>query len=64
MVVYLRDATGAIHGGIAAFMAWRWGFLWPVGHLHVPSSSLKKEGDEPMRGESIEPYDEAKVWGT
>jgi arabinogalactan endo-1,4-beta-galactosidase len=39
------------------------GLLWPPGHLHVPSSEVKQEGNEPMRGGFIEPYDEAKVWG-
>ncbi|AHG93288.1 glycosyl hydrolase 53 domain protein (plasmid) [Gemmatirosa kalamazoonensis] len=39
------------------------GLLWPLGHLHVPSSEVKQEGNEPMRGGFIEPYDEARVWG-
>jgi arabinogalactan endo-1,4-beta-galactosidase len=40
------------------------GFLWPLGHLHVPNSEVRQEGNEPMRGGGfIEPYDEARVWG-
>jgi arabinogalactan endo-1,4-beta-galactosidase len=39
------------------------GFLWPLGHLRVPSSDVKQAGSEPMRGGFIEPYDEAAVWG-
>ena len=39
------------------------GLLWPLGHLHVPSSVVKQEGSEPMRGGFIEPYNETKVWG-
>ena len=39
------------------------GFLWPLGHLHVPSSDVKQEGNEPMRGGFVQPYDEARVWG-
>jgi arabinogalactan endo-1,4-beta-galactosidase len=39
------------------------GFLWPLGHLHVPSSAVKQEGSERMRGGFIAPYDSTKVWG-
>src|SRR4051812_48122479 len=38
------------------------GLLWPLGHLHVPSSPVKQEGSEPMRGGFLSPYDEEKVW--
>lgn len=38
------------------------GFLWLLGHLHVPDSQVKQEGNEQIRGAYITPYDEAKVW--
>jgi arabinogalactan endo-1,4-beta-galactosidase len=38
------------------------GLLWPLGHLRVPSSEVRQGGDEPKRGEFIEPYDEDRVW--
>jgi arabinogalactan endo-1,4-beta-galactosidase len=38
------------------------GLLWPLGHLHVPNSAVKQEGNEPMRGGFMEPYDETKAW--
>ncbi|MDB4892340.1 MAG: glycosyl hydrolase 53 domain protein, partial [Gemmatimonadetes bacterium] len=38
------------------------GFLWPLGHLHVPDSDVKREKNESIRGGYIEPYDEVKAW--
>jgi arabinogalactan endo-1,4-beta-galactosidase len=38
------------------------GLLWPTGHLHVRNSAVKQEGNEPMRGGFIEPYEETKAW--
>ena len=38
------------------------GFLWPLGHLHVPDSDVKQEANEQIRGGYLEPYDQAKVW--
>jgi arabinogalactan endo-1,4-beta-galactosidase len=38
------------------------GLLWPLGHLHVPDSDVKQEANEQIRGEYLEPYDQAKVW--
>jgi arabinogalactan endo-1,4-beta-galactosidase len=38
------------------------GFLWPVGHLHVPSSEVRGGGEDQTRGGFIEPYDEAEAW--
>jgi arabinogalactan endo-1,4-beta-galactosidase len=39
------------------------GLLWPLGHLHVPSSEVRQGGNAQMRGGFIEPYDEARAWG-
>ena len=38
------------------------GFLWPLGHLHVPDSDVKQEANEQIRGGYLAPYDQAKVW--
>jgi arabinogalactan endo-1,4-beta-galactosidase len=38
------------------------GLLWPLGHLHVPDSEVKQEGNEQIRGGYLTPYDEATVW--
>ncbi len=38
------------------------GLLWPLGHLHVPNSEVKQEGNGQIRGGYIAPYDEAVVW--
>jgi len=38
------------------------GFLWPLGHLHVPDSPVKQEANERIQAIYMEPYDETKVW--
>lgn len=38
------------------------GFLWPLGHLHVPDSEVKQEKNERIENIYLQPYDESAVW--